>query len=64
MQAKKHFLGQTGNFDGVGIIDIVLDQDVTARFIAAKLYRYFVHTDPSSAELIEQLGKRVQRRQL
>jgi hypothetical protein len=53
---EKKFLGHTGNFDGVGIIDIILAQDVTARFIAAKLYRYFVREDPSP-ELVAQLGK-------
>ena len=55
-EEEKTFLGQTGNFDGIDIINIVLEQDVTARFIAAKLYRYFVHTEPS-AELVTQLGK-------
>lgn len=55
-EGEKAFLGRTGNFDGVDIINIVLEHDVTARFIAAKLYRYFVHTDPSP-ELVEQLGK-------
>ncbi len=55
----KTFLGRSGNFDGVEIIDIILEQPVTARFIAAKLYRYFVHDDPS-AELIAELGKRFQ----
>ena len=55
----KTFLGRSGNFDGVEIIDIILDQEVTARFIAAKLYRYFVHDDPSAA-LIAELGKRFQ----
>ena len=55
-EGQKTFLGRTGNFDGIDIIDIVLEQDVTARFIAAKLYRYFVHTDPSP-ELVAQLGK-------
>ena len=55
-EEEKTFLGQTGNFDGIDIINIVLEQDVTARFIAAKLYRYFVHTDPS-AQLVTRLGK-------
>jgi uncharacterized protein (DUF1800 family) len=55
-EEEKTFLGQTGNFDGIDLINIVLEQDVTARFIGAKLYRYFVHTDPS-AELVMQLGK-------
>ena len=56
---QKTFLGRSGNFDGVEIIDIILEQEVTARFIAAKLYRYFVHDDPA-AELVAELGKRFQ----
>jgi hypothetical protein len=53
---EKTFLGRRGNFDGVGIIDIVLEQDVTARFIASKLYRFFVRDD-ASPELTAKLGK-------
>ena len=54
-EGEKTFLGQTGQYDGVNIIDIVLAQDVSAQFIAAKLYRYFVREDPSP-ELVAQLG--------
>lgn len=53
---EKTFLGRSGTFDGVDVIDIILEQDVAARFIAAKLYRYFVREDPSP-ELVTQLGK-------
>ena len=38
----KRVLGQEGNFDGVEVIDIVLEQDATADFIAGKIYNYFV----------------------
>ena len=38
----KTFLGNTGNFDGYDIIDLILEQPATARFLAGKLYRYFV----------------------
>ena len=41
----KTFLGQTGNFDGNDIINIVTKQNATAQFIVAKFYRYFVSTD-------------------
>ncbi len=51
----KEFLGQRGNFDGVQIIDIIMEQDATADYIAGKLYRYFVRTDLSPA-LQDQLG--------
>src|SRR5207244_113964 len=43
----KAFLGKTGPFDGVDIIDAILKQPVTAEFVAAKLYRYLVREDIS-----------------
>jgi hypothetical protein len=46
---EKTFLGQTGHFNGEDIIDIILKQPVTAEFIAAKLYRYFVREEISDA---------------
>ena len=45
----KTFLGRTGNFDGVDVLDIILEQPVTAEYIAAKMYRFFVREDPSPA---------------
>ena len=51
----KTFLGHTGNFDGVDILNIILEQPVTAEYIAAKLYRFFVRANPGEA-LIAQLG--------
>src|SRR5215813_708429 len=52
---QKTFLGKSGNFDGVEIIDIIMQQPVTARFIAGKIYRYFVRQE-LSAELQDKLG--------
>lgn len=52
---EKTFLGRTGRFDGVQTLDIILEQKVTATFIASKLYRFLVRDDPSPA-LQEQLG--------
>ncbi len=46
---EKTFLGRTGRFDGEHVIDIILEQPVTAEFIAAKLYRYFVREDISDS---------------
>jgi len=48
--ASKSFLGQQGNFDGVQVIDIIMRQPVTAEFIAAKMYRYFVNEDLDAAD--------------
>ena len=42
---EKTFLGHTGNFDGEDIIDIVLAQPATARFIARHLYSFFVQDE-------------------
>ncbi len=44
---EKTVLGRTGPFDGVGVADIILEQPVTADFIAGKIYRYFVRQDLS-----------------
>jgi Protein of unknown function (DUF1800) len=51
----KTFLGKTGNFDGVDVIDIIMQQPATADFIAGKIYRYFVRQD-LSPELQQKLG--------
>ena len=51
----KTFLGQTGNFDGVDVIDIIMQQPVTANFIAGKIYRFFVRGE-LSVEHQERLG--------
>lgn len=53
---EKSFLGQRGNFDGVQVIDIILKQPVTAEFVAAKMYRFFVRED-LSPELRKKLGE-------
>ena len=42
----KTFLGETGNFDGDDIIDIMLKQPCTARYIANKLAKFFVSDTP------------------
>ena len=39
----KEFMGRRGTWDGTDIIDILLEQPQTATFIAANVYRYFVH---------------------
>ena len=51
----KTFLGHTGDFDGIDIIDIIMEQPVTAEYIAGKIYRYYVR-DELSKELQTELG--------
>jgi hypothetical protein len=41
----KTFLGRTGPLDGEDVIRIILEQPVTAEFMAAKVYRYFVREE-------------------
>lgn len=40
---EKAFMGETGNFDGNDIIDIILRRKETAVFICRKIYAYFVN---------------------
>ncbi len=42
---EKTFLARTGAFNGEDIIDIILDTPVTAEYIGAKLYRFFVREE-------------------
>jgi hypothetical protein len=51
----KNFLGHSGNFDGVEIIDLIMEQPVTAEYIASKIYRFFVREELSQT-LAEELG--------
>ena len=52
---EKTFLGRTGRFDGVEIIDIIMQQPATAEFIGGKIYRYFVRQE-LAPDLQAQLG--------
>ena len=42
----KTFLGETGNFNGEDIIDIICKQPATARFISRHMYHFFVADEP------------------
>ena len=45
-EANKTFLGETGNFNGEDIVDIIVKQPGTARFVARHLYNFFVADEP------------------
>ncbi|MBI4283411.1 MAG: DUF1800 domain-containing protein [Chloroflexi bacterium] len=51
----KLFLGRSGNFDGDDIIDIIIEQPVTAEFISRKLFSFFAYDDPSP-EVVSRLA--------
>lgn len=54
---QKTVLGLTGNFEGDDVLDILLQQKQTARFISYKVYRYFVN-DVVDKEKVEWLAAR------
>ena len=43
---EKTFLGETGNFNGEDIINIIAKQPGTARFVSRHLYNFFVADEP------------------
>lgn len=55
---EKVFLGHTGRFDGVDVVDIILEQSATQEFIASKLYHFFVREE-LSPELKTALGEQL-----
>jgi len=48
---EKTFLGETGNFDGTDVVDIIVRQQATAQFIARRLYLFFVSDTPDQAAI-------------
>jgi len=57
-RGTKTILGHTGRFDGDDVLDILLEQRQTARFIARKMYRFFVNEDFVPEERVQALGDR------
>ena len=47
----KAFLGQRGNFDAHQAVEIILEQNATARFIVGKLWKAFVGPEPEAGEI-------------
>jgi uncharacterized protein (DUF1800 family) len=48
---QKTFFGETGNFSGDDIIDIILKKKQCALFISTKIYRYFVNPLPNKRHI-------------
>jgi uncharacterized protein (DUF1800 family) len=53
---EKTFLGRTGKFDGADIVNIIFEQPCVARFIATKLWKFFINEEPEP-EAIDQLAQ-------
>ena len=45
-ETEKTFLGHTGKFGGEDVIDIIVNEPATARFICRHLYNFFVADEP------------------
>lgn len=54
----KTVLGRSGNFTGEDILNILLEQKQTARFLAAKLYRFYVNENMADKARIDWLADR------
>jgi len=54
---SKTVLGKTGNFDGDEVLDILLSQKQTAKYLTQKLYRFFVNDIPDD-EKVNRLAER------
>ncbi|MDB5353008.1 MAG: hypothetical protein JWN86_4255 [Planctomycetota bacterium] len=52
----KSFLGKSGRFDGTDIIDLLMHQPATSRFLARKLLRFFAHPEPADDVVEEAAG--------
>ena len=49
----KTFMGRQGNFTGEDIIDIIIEQEQCAYFIAQKIYTFFVNPKPNDQHINE-----------
>ncbi len=50
---QKTIFGPTGNFDGEDVVDLILQQEATASFMAPKIYKFFAREDPSETLQLE-----------
>ncbi|MEW6304563.1 MAG: DUF1800 family protein, partial [Verrucomicrobiota bacterium] len=55
-ETPKTIFGRSGNWGGDDLVDMVLQQPHTARFISMRLFRYLAHDNPSP-ETVESLAK-------
>ena len=50
---EKKFLGEVGNFNGADIVDIIVTQEATAKFLSTRLFQYFASDEvDSDGELV------------
>ena len=56
---EKTFLGETGNFNGQDIVDIIAKQEATARFVTTRMFQYFAadEVDEDGEKVIDEMIK-------
>ena len=56
---EKTFLGETGNFNGQDIVDIIAKQEATARFVSTRMFQYFAadEVNEDGEKVIEEMIK-------
>ncbi|QIY90631.1 DUF1800 domain-containing protein [Chryseobacterium gallinarum] len=54
-EGSKTFLGKTGNFSGVDILNLILEQKATSRFVTTKVYKFFVN-EKTDQDIIDTLS--------
>ena len=52
---EKTFLGETGNFNGDDVIEIIVKQPATSRFVAQEIYKFFV-ADEIDDDAVDQIA--------
>ena len=52
----KSFLGQTGNWDGDDVVDIIMQQPAAGEYICRRLWSFFAYADPETA-VVARLAK-------
>lgn len=53
----KTVLGQTGNFDGHDVLQIIVSQPQAARFITTKLWKFFASDDAPDPKLVDAMAE-------
>lgn len=57
-EGMKTVFGQTGNWDGEDVVDLILQQEAAGQFIAGKIYRFFVREEISE-QMLDELAARL-----
>ena len=48
---RKTVLGKTGNFDGGDVLDILLEQKQTSKYLTKRVYKFFVNENPNNEKI-------------